>query len=38
MTGVLLGAVIVCASHYYTIHVDNRCVVLAKRVDVWFRS
>ncbi len=37
-TGVLLGAVVVCTAHYYTIHVDNRCVSLAKRVDRWLRS
>ncbi|KAH6678522.1 acyltransferase 3 [Halenospora varia] len=37
-TAVLLGAVVVCAAHYYTIYVDNRCVVLAKRVDLWFSS
>jgi peptidoglycan/LPS O-acetylase OafA/YrhL len=37
-TGVLLGAVAVCTAHYYTIHVDNRCVALAKRVDRWFSS
>jgi peptidoglycan/LPS O-acetylase OafA/YrhL len=37
-TGGLLGAVIVCTAHYYTIHVDNRCVALAKRVDRWFSS
>ena len=37
-TGVLLGAVVVCAAHYYTIYVDNPCVALAKRVDRWFSS
>ena len=37
-TGVLLGAVALCAAHYYTIYVDNRCVALAKRVDRWFSS
>ena len=37
-TGVLLGAVAVCAAHYYTIYVDNPCVAFAKRVDRWFSS
>jgi peptidoglycan/LPS O-acetylase OafA/YrhL len=37
-TGALLGAVAVCAAHYYTIYVDNWCVALAKRVDRWFSS
>ncbi|KAJ5289550.1 uncharacterized protein N7443_009803 [Penicillium atrosanguineum] len=38
ITGVMLGGVAVCAAHYYTIYVDNRCVELAKRVDRWFSS
>lgn len=38
VTGVLLGAVAVCAAHYYTIYVDNRCVALARRIDRWFSS
>jgi len=38
LAGVLLGTVAVCAAHYYTIYVDNRCVALAKRVDRWFSS
>ena len=37
-TGVLLGAVAVCAAHYYTIYVDNPCVAFAKRVDRWVSS
>jgi peptidoglycan/LPS O-acetylase OafA/YrhL len=37
-TGVVLGTVVMGASHYYTIHVDNRCVELARRVDRWFSS
>lgn len=35
-TGVLLGAVVVCASHFYTIYVDDWCVAFAKKVDRWF--
>ncbi|KAF9888568.1 hypothetical protein FE257_008500 [Aspergillus nanangensis] len=38
ISGVLLGAVTVGASHIYTIYVDDRCVALAKRVDQWFNS
>jgi peptidoglycan/LPS O-acetylase OafA/YrhL len=37
-TGILLGAVAVCAANYYTIYVDNRCVAFARRVDRWFSS
>jgi Acyltransferase family len=37
-TGALLGAVAVCAAHYYTIYVDNWCVALAKSVDRCFSS
>ncbi|KAJ6160393.1 hypothetical protein N7470_003789 [Penicillium chermesinum] len=35
ITGAVLGVVTIVAAHYYTIHVDNRCVALAKRVDRW---
>jgi peptidoglycan/LPS O-acetylase OafA/YrhL len=34
-TGVLLGAVVVGASHFYTIYVDDWCVAFAKKVDRW---
>ncbi|KAL4889773.1 acyltransferase 3 [Aspergillus ambiguus] len=37
-TGAFLGGLVVCAAHYYTIYVDNRCVALAKKVDQWFNS
>lgn len=38
ITGAILGTVSVVAAHYYTIHVDNRCVALAKKVDRWLSS
>ncbi|RAH70406.1 acyltransferase family protein [Aspergillus aculeatinus CBS 121060] len=37
-SGIILGAVVVLASHYYTIYVDNKCVTLAKRLERWFTS
>lgn len=38
MTGLILGAVVVGASHFYTVYVDDWCVAFAKRVDRWFSS
>ncbi|KAF7596875.1 hypothetical protein BBP40_011920 [Aspergillus hancockii] len=37
-TGVILGTVVIYASHYYTIYVDNKCVAFTKRVEKWLTS
>lgn len=38
VTGILLGSLAICAAHFYTVYVDNKCVALVKRVDRWLSS
>jgi peptidoglycan/LPS O-acetylase OafA/YrhL len=38
ITGIVLGSLVICAAHYYTIYIDNPCVAFAKKVDRWFSS
>ncbi|PYH43750.1 acyltransferase family protein [Aspergillus saccharolyticus JOP 1030-1] len=38
VSGIILGTVVLFASHYYTIYVDNKCVALAKRLERWVTS
>ncbi|KAE8147171.1 acyltransferase 3 [Aspergillus avenaceus] len=37
-SGMILGTVVVYASHYYTIYVDNKCVAWTKRVERWLTA
>lgn len=38
ITGFILGPIVALSAHYYTIYVDNKCVVLTKRVEKWLTT
>lgn len=38
ISGLVLGPIVILASHYYTIYVDNRCVIFTKRLEKWLTT
>jgi peptidoglycan/LPS O-acetylase OafA/YrhL len=38
ISGFIMAPVLIFAAHYYTIHVDNRCVAFTKRLERWMTS
>lgn len=37
-SGLVIGPIVIMASHYYTIYVDNRCVTFTKTLERWLTT